>query len=256
MGADTAPHPEDGEGPQRPVELDSFQIAQCAVSNNDFSTFIAATGYVTTAEQRGSSHVFFHHLSDPDAHPAPLAEAPWWRDVVGAHWRLPNGSSKAKADHPVVHVSFADAQAYCAWRGVRLPTEAEWECAATGADKHAPNIWQGAFPYAPHGTPGPRAVKDATPNAFGLYHACGNVWEWTADGFGRLHSPRAARNPSGNLNTEQRVVKGGSYLCAPSYCARFRPSSRRGEHPLATTDHLGFRIAANAQSMPAAKALK
>ncbi|MFK7754727.1 MAG: formylglycine-generating enzyme family protein [Sedimentitalea sp.] len=91
--------------------------------------------------------------------------------------------------------------------------------------------------------PGPRAVDDATPNANGLYHACGNVWEWTADGFGRLHSPRDARNPSGNLGAHDKVVKGGSYLCAPSYCARFRPSSRRPETQNATTGHLGFRVA-------------
>lgn len=244
MGADTAPHPEDGEGPARPVVLDSYRIARQAVSNEEFSAFVAATGYVTTAERRGASHVFFLHLRTPDAHPAPFSEAPWWRDVSGANWSKPDGDTQAKADHPVVHVSFEDAQAYCAWRGARLPTEAEWECAAAGADLPAPNIWQGDFPNAPTILPGTRAVCDAEPNANGLYHACGNVWEWTADGFGRLHSPRVARNPFGNLNTQQRVLKGGSYLCSPSYCARFRPSSRRQEHPLATAGHTGIRIAA------------
>ncbi|MEM9580757.1 MAG: SUMF1/EgtB/PvdO family nonheme iron enzyme, partial [Pseudomonadota bacterium] len=244
MGSDSAPHPEDGEGPRRPVHLDSYQIARSAVCNEEFAGFVRATGYLTTAERQGVSHVFYWHLSDPDTHAAPLAEAPWWREVRGAHWRRPDGANTAIPDHPVVHVSFEDAQAYCAWRGARLPTEAEWECAAAQADRHAPNIWQGEFPNAPSGVPGTRAVQAAQPNMHGLFHACGNVWEWTADGFGRLHSPRAARNPSGNLKANERVVKGGSYLCASSYCARFRPSSRRAEHPQATTGHLGFRIVA------------
>lgn len=245
MGSDDSVHPEDGESPARPVELDNYLIARRAVSNEEFAAFVLATGYVTTAERRGISHVFFFHLRDPEAYVAPLAEAPWWREVAGACWQKPYGEAVLKPEHPVVHVSFEDAQAYCAWHGARLPTEAEWECAAAGADQHAPHIWQGDFPNAPTGAPGPKAVWDADPNVNGLYHACGNVWEWTADGFGRLHSPRATKNPSGNLNASQRVVKGGSYLCAPSYCARFRTSSRRPEHPLATADHLGFRIAAS-----------
>lgn len=244
MGADIAPHSEDGEGPVRTVHLDAYQIGRCAVSNAEFAAFVRATGYVTTAELRGSSHVFYLHLSNTDAHPAPFADASWWREVKGACWREPNGAQAALPDHPVVHVSFEDAQAYCTWHGARLPTEAEWECAAAGADQIALNIWQGDFPNAPTVVPGTKAVQDTQPNKHGLYHACGNVWEWTADGFGRLHSPRDNRNPTGNLNTEQRVVKGGSYLCAQSYCARFRPSSRRQEHPLATAGHTGFRVVA------------
>lgn len=243
MGADDARHPEDGEGPIRCVHLRQFQIASCAVSNAQFAQFIRATGVVTTAEHRGSSHVFYAHLVDPRDHPIPLAEAPWWRDVRGACWRKPNGTDDARPDLPVTHVSFADAQAYCAWRGVRLPTEAEWERAAKGGDSGDTNIWKGSFPDAPIATPGPRAVNSGVPNAHGLFHSCGNVWEWTADGFGRLHSPRPARNPSGHLGALAKVVKGGSYLCCPSYCARFRPSARRPEHPAATTGHLGFRVA-------------
>ena len=243
MGAENAPHPEDGEGPARSVHLDTFLIAAHAVSNTQFSTFIEATGYVTTAEAQGWSHVFFLHLSEPDKHSGPLAEAPWWRKVTGANWRAPNAERDALPDHPVVHVSYEDARAYCDWTGMRLPTEAEWERGAQSSNDGPINIWRGDFPNAPTGTPGTVAVQDGVPNPQGLVHACGNTWEWTADGFGRLHSPRDTRNPGGNLASNSKVVKGGSYLCAPSYCARFYPSSRRAEHPEATADHLGFRVA-------------
>ncbi len=243
MGAAVAPYPEDGEGPARTVYLSAYRIGACAVSNADFAEFVRRTGYVTTAETRGSSHVFFQHLDQPDAHSAPFADAPWWRDVAGAHWRLPDGKHASPPDHPVVHVSHHDALAFCDWSKTRLPSEAEWECAAEGSDAAPINIWQGDFPNASLNRPGPRAVRDIPPNAKGLYHACGNVWEWTADGFGRLHSPRAARNPGGNLGAQDKVVKGGSYLCAASYCARYRPSSRRSENPEASTCHTGFRVA-------------
>lgn len=243
MGATDAPHPEDGEGPVRSVRLSPFAIAAHAVSNAQFAEFVNATGHVTTAEIRGRSHVFYLHLDQPERYPVPLADAPWWRDVPGASWRVPHGAGSAVPDHPVVHVSHADALAYCAWKGVRLPTEAEWECAAQGGDTGPINIWAGEFPNAPAGEVRLHPVASGLPNAQGLYHTCGNVWEWTADGFGRLHSPRQVHNPSGNLGASRKVVKGGSYLCAPSYCARFRPSSRRPEHPNATTGHLGFRVA-------------
>ncbi len=242
MGAMDAPHPEDGEGPARPVVLPAFEITRHAITTAQFAQFVTETGYKTLAETRGASHVFYLHLAQPESHATPLADAPWWRDVQDACWHTPNGETKAQPDHPVVHVAYADAQAYCAWRGVRLPTEAEWECAAQGSDLRALNVWQGDFPNAPIGIPGTRPVDDGTPNAQGLIHACGNTWEWTGDGFGRLHSPREARNPSGHLGARDKVVKGGSYLCAPSYCARFRPSSRRPEHPAASTGHLGFRV--------------
>ena len=242
MGADQAPHLEDGEGPTRRVHLKSYLIGACAISTGQFAEFIRATGYQTKAEKFGSSHVFYLHLPQPGDHPMPLSDAPWWREVQGAHWRFPNGVDTARPDHPVTHIARADAQAYCDWRGARLPTEAEWEYAAQGGDQVPINIWKGKFPDAPETAPGTLAVNDAEPNANGLYHVCGNVWEWTADGFGRLHSPRDAHNPSGHLRSRNGVVKGGSYLCAASYCARFRPSSRRPENPLAITDHLGLRI--------------
>lgn len=243
MGAADGPHPEDGEGPCREIALDAYSIARTAVSNEDFAAFVAATGYRSVAEIAGGSHVFVGQLADPDAHPVVAPATPWWRWVAGACWHRPDGLSPAAPDMPVVHVSFADALAYCAWMGGRLPTEAEWEHAAGTQAGLQPHIWQGEFPDRPKSPPGPKPVADARPNEFGLYHACGNVWEWTADRFARLHSPRPDRNPKGPLNGEARVVKGGSFLCAPSYCARFRPSSRRGETPDATTSHLGFRVA-------------
>lgn len=244
MGAGDGPHPEDGEGPQRPVDLDAYQISATAVSNADFGAFVDATGHRTHAERSGASHVFAGHLDNPDRFRVALADAPWWRVVPGANWRVPFGTGAAIPDHPVVHVSFIDAVAYCAWSGTRLPTEAEWECAVrAGAGQADRNIWRGSFPDAPDGIPGPVPVAMGQPNANGIFHGCGNVWEWVSDGFSRLHSPRIARNPSGNLAAVNRVVKGGSYLCCPSYCSRFRPSSRRDEAPDATTGHMGFRIA-------------
>lgn len=242
MGARDGPHPEDGEGPRRPVDLDTYAIAKHAVSNAQFAQFVEATGYVTTAEVQGTAHVFFAHLPNPDAHAIVSVDAPWWRSVKGAFWGRPYGTVAAKFDLPVVQISYADALAYCSWSKTRLPTEAEWELAAQGADLSQINIWKGEFPHAPCGTVGLDPVHSGKPNARGLAHACGNVWEWTCDGFGRLHSPRKTRNPSGNLNGQDKVVKGGSYLCSPTYCARFRPSSRRAENPQATTDHLGFRV--------------
>ena len=242
MGAKNSPHPEDGEGPVRTIYLSGYNISKTAVSNTEFSAFAQSTGYLTTAEHNNGSDVFQGQLSDPDAHPIISLNAPWWRWVKTANWRLPDGMNDALGELPVVHVSHQDAMAYCNWKGARLPTEAEWERAAglqTGVVSH---IWQGDFPDNPTSKPTPRSVSDGEANEFGLIHACGNVWEWTADRFTRLHSPRPGKNPNGPLNGNHYVVKGGSFLCSPSYCDRFRPSSRRQEQPDATTSHLGFRI--------------
>ena len=243
MGASDGPHPEDGEGPAREIELSPYQIGLTAVSNAEFRAFTDATGYRTQAELRGTSQVFQGRLAAPDHHPVLFAQTPWWRLVKGASWRHPNGVEFAAPNHPVVHVTRADTLAYCAWAGVRLPTEAEWENAAMPQGGITPHIWDGVFPDAPVAPARPKAVTDARPNAHGLYHCCGNVWEWVADRFSKLHSPRPDQNPKGALNGKTYVVKGGSYLCAPSYCARFRPSSRRPEIPDAATCHLGFRVA-------------
>jgi sulfatase modifying factor 1 len=244
MGAEDGPHPEDGENPLRPVRLAPYRIATTALTNSLFAAFITATAYRTTAERAGASLVFQGQLADPEAHPVADPATPWWRRVAGASWRQPSGAEAADGDLPVVHVSHADALAYGQWSGTRLPTEAEWENAAgPGAAEH-PHIFRGNFPDAPATTPGPLAAHNGPANDHGLIHACGNVWEWTADRFTRLHSPRETANPHGPLNGARYVVKGGSFLCCASYCARFRPSSRRGEVPEATTSHTGFRVAA------------
>ena len=241
MGADDGPHPEDGEGPGREVTLCAFAIRATTVTNAEFARFVNATGYVTLAERRGDSQVFQGQLAAPADHPVASLVTPWWRVVPGACWRSPNGSDPAKPELPVVHVAFEDVLAFCDWARTRLATEAEWERAAQGTDLDGINIWHGRFPNAPVGLSGPVPAADGACNPQGLFQMCGNVWEWTADRFTNLHSPRAVRNPKGPLNGSDRVVKGGSFLCCPSYCARFRPSSRRGEDPQVTTGHLGFR---------------
>ena len=264
MGAKSSPHPEDGEGPVREVTLDPFALSPTTVTNAEFANFVAKTGYVSTAERTGSSFVFYLLLSDPNTPTQGATHAPWWRLIAGACWRDPQGSGSsvvALADFPVAHVSWFDAQAYCAWTGVRLPTEAEWEYAARGGlesmtfpwgDELEPEgqqrckVWQGEFPH--HNTCedsglGLAPARSFPPNGFGLYNMTGNIWEWCADRFARLHSPRFQVNPSGPLNGKQRVLKGGSFLCHHSYCTRYRTSSRMGNTPKSTSSNMGFRVA-------------
>lgn len=242
----------DDEGPARPVDVASFAIERTAVTVERFARFVEATGYVTDAERFGWSFVF--HLALPDDHPPTraISAAPWWRQVHGADWRHPSGpasSTDGREDHPVVHVSRNDAEAYLAWAGLRLPTEAEWEYAAradapAGArfpwgDELAPggarrcNTFEGEFPRAtthPDGFQGTAPADAFDPNGFGLYNVCGNVWEWTADPF---------TAPSGAPG--QFVVRGGSHLCHVSYCDRYRLSARTGNTPDSSLSHTGFR---------------
>lgn len=208
LGADgEAGVPGDGEGPLRQVELEAFAMGSAAVTNAEFSAFAAATGYRTEAERAGWSLVF-HRLVPPriarTRAKARVAEAPWWWKVEGACWRWPFGRGshiRDRLDHPVVHVSWNDAAAYCAWAGVRLPTEAEWEAAARGglprarypwgddltpAGRHMCNIWQGEFPErdaAEDGFAGTCPVRSFPPNGYGLHEMAGNVWEWCSDWF-------------------------------------------------------------------------
>ena len=204
----------------------------------------------------------------------------WWTFMRGANWRHPYGPGsniKDLDDHPVVHVSFSDAAAYARWAGKDLPTEAEWEFAARGGleaeeyawgdvlmpgGRHMANIWQGNFPVQNLGEDGyerTSPVMAFPPNGYGIYDMIGNVWEWTADWWSAKHAAEAAKpccipkNPRGgresasydpalpDIRIPRKVLKGGSHLCAPNYCRRYRPAARHAEPVDTSTSHVGFR---------------
>ena len=254
----------DGEGPVREVMLDPFHISKYPVTNGQFAEFIARTGYVTEAQRWGWSFVFRNHVPEEHRGPA-LAATPWWVRVDGADWAHPEGPANAaqeRANHPVVQVSWNDAQAYCDWAGVRLPTEAEWEFAARGGleqktypwgdelmpgGRHMCNVWQGTFPdldLAEDGFSAPAPVDAFAPNGFGLYTVAGNVWEWCADYFdAQWHRTATPVNPVGPPSGATRVMKGGSYLCHVSFCFRYRNAARTANTPESATGNIGFRVA-------------
>jgi formylglycine-generating enzyme required for sulfatase activity len=260
--------PQDGEGPVRAVTLDPFRIDRNPVTNHLFADFVNATGYRTEADRFGWSFVFWKHL--PRSRYAELvadtvAAAPWWCKVPGANWSAPEGPGSTlngRDNHPVVHVSWNDAQAFCRWSGQRLPTEAEWEYAARGGlerklypwgDKlrpngeHRCNIWQGEFPNldtAEDGYAGTCPVDAFPPNGFELYSVTGNTWEWCADWFdAEFHRTADRTNPQGPPNGVSRVMKGGSFLCHKSYCNRYRVAARSSNTPDSSTSNIGFRCA-------------
>lgn len=257
--------PADGEGPVREVTVSPFEIGRTAVSNREFAAFVDDTGYVTEAEQFGWSFVF--HLLLPGDFPPTraVAEVPWWRQVHGATWRTPEGPQSNiddRLNHPVVHVSWNDAVAFCEWAGVRLPTEAEWEYAARGGlsqkrypwgDEFKPNgqtmanIFEGRFPVentAEDGYVGTAPVDAFPPNGFGLCNVAGNVWEWCNDWFDATWHHDAPRvDPTGPPGGSARVIRGGSYLCHDSYCNRYRVAARSTNTPDSTTGNTGFRVA-------------
>jgi formylglycine-generating enzyme required for sulfatase activity len=253
MGSDRPTFPEDGEGPAREVGVAGFAIDAWAIDNARFAAFVRATGHVTDAERRGASFVF-HGLLAAGVEGRPVPGLPWWRWVEGACWRMPEGPGSDVTDrarHPAVHLSWRDARAFAAWAGGRLPSEAEWEYAARGGlegarfpwgdelepdGQHRCNVWQGPFPQRDLGLDGFRgtAPVDAfAPNGFGLFCVVGNVWEWCADRF-------AGRGP------DQRVQKGGSYLCHASYCDRYRPAARSAAAETDAFGHAGARVAYDA----------
>ncbi|GAA5107176.1 formylglycine-generating enzyme family protein [Haloechinothrix salitolerans] len=258
-------YPGDGEGPVRRVELSPFWISPTAASNAAFAEFVDATGYRTEAERFGWSFVFGGMLPDDFPPTRGVANAPWWRQVHGADWRHPAGPQSTVdglEDHPVVHVSWHDAQAYCAWAGLRLPTEAEWECAARGrldghpfpwgdelepGGQHQMNVWQGEFPQ--HNTEadgwyGTCPVTEFPPNGFGLHNMTGNVWEWCHDWFhNAVTTSDTGRDPRGPVHGTRRSARGGSYLCHESYCRRYRVSARQGLTPDSSMGNTGFRVA-------------
>lgn len=264
--------PADGEGPVREVLLKPFWISAHTVTNEQFSTFVQATGYVTEAERFGWSFVHHSQIAKRDL-PAlasnRVAGLEWWYRVDGAQWRFPLGLSQdldrlQRWSHPVVHVSWSDAEAYAAWAGQRLPTEAEWEYAARGGlagqmypwgndltpgGKHRCNIWQGTFPKEDTGVDGYRGTAPARsfkPNDFGLYNMTGNVWEWVSDWFSTSFPATGPKiDPTGPPIGQNKVMKGGSYLCHASYCNRYRNSARTSNTPDTSTGHLGFRCVAD-----------
>ena len=257
--------PEDGEGPVREITLDPFYIDETTVTNFQFAEFIKATGYITEAERYGWSFVFYGLLSEEDQKRdyQVAAPTPWWYAVPGAQWNHPEGKDShinERKDHPVVHVSWHDAQAYCQWIGKRLPTEAEWEYAArsglvqkkfpwgdelTPGGEHRCNIWQGNFPdynSLEDGFLGTAPAKSFKPNNFGLYNMAGNVWEWCNDWFSSdFHKAGPRKNPAGPLNGESKIMRGGSFLCHHSYCNRYRVAARSSNTADSSTSNLGFR---------------
>jgi formylglycine-generating enzyme len=293
MGTDDAEaYP--AERPAHHVTVDGFWMDETEVTNEQFAKFVDATHYVTIAERVPVWEELKKQLPPGTAKPSadklvagalvftppknpPTRDDPslWWTWTPGASWRHPEGPGSdldGREKHPVVQVAYADAVAYAAWAGKRLPTEAEWEFAARGGlqgkryawgDEFRPggkimaNVWQGPFPNHNTNEDGfgrTSPVKSFPPNGFGLYDMIGNVWEWCADWYDatspeQLASLGLCHNPAGpsrsfnprEPHSQQRVTKGGSFLCAENYCSNFRPSARRGTDDDTGMSHLGFR---------------
>lgn len=266
MGSDRH-YPE--EAPARIVAVGGFWIDRAPVTNREFAAFIEAEGYRTVAELPPDPAAY------PEADPAGLVPGSlvfrppasagamrswgdWWAFVPGAQWRHPDGSAQqCEPDHPAVHVAHADAAAYAAWAGKALPTEAEWEFAACGGDDrgeyawgdelvpggvHQANTWQGRFPdenTVEDGFGGTSPVGAFPANGYGLLDMIGNVWEWTDDPWSGGAGRPCCAPAYGSIG--RRVIKGGSHLCAPSYCRRYRPAARQPQAVDSGTGHLGFR---------------
>jgi formylglycine-generating enzyme required for sulfatase activity len=237
------------------------------VTNEQFNEFVNATGYKTESERFGWSFVFMGHLTPAQRERSVqlvVQGSEWWCRGDGAMWRHPEGpwsNIKKRWSHPVVQVSWNDAQAYCAWAGRRLPTEAEWEYAARGGighgnrfpwgdeleprGRHMMNVWQGVFPTKnteADGHYGPAPARSYKPNGHGLYQMTGNVWEWCWDWFTPdYYRSSAPEDPTGAAGGDRRVMRGGSYLCHASYCNRYRVDARSSNTPDSATTNLGFR---------------
>ena len=283
------------EKPQHDVSLDGFFMDITEVTNAEFSKFVEETGYITVAERAIDWEEMKKQLPEGTPKPHDTILQPgsllfkktkssvpnlydfsqWWQWSIGTNWKHPNGtdsSIEGKENHPVVHVSFEDAQAYCDWAGRRLPTEAEWEYAARGNKNNTTflwgddrsqlsnraNSWEGEFPVnntLEDGFERTAPVKSYPPNDFGLYDMAGNVWEMTSDWYNINYYQELANtntlavNPQGaakaynpnNPYLQEKIIKGGSFLCSDSYCASYRVSSRMGTSMDSSAEHVGFR---------------
>lgn len=248
------------EGPPVAVAVGAFDIDAHEVTNRQFAAFVAATGYVTEAERPGGGAFVFSPPAQPFLVPDP---ADWWRFVRGADWRHPRGpgsSVAGHADEPVVDVTYADALAYARWAGRALPSEEQFEAAArigvrdpdAAPERHAANYWQGRFPARDTGADGwigPAPAGCFARSPIGAYDLIGNVWEWTRSWYLPGHGAFVTGdgtpgNPSFDPrqpDTRARVIKGGSFLCAANYCARYRPAARHAQEQTLAASHLGFR---------------
>jgi formylglycine-generating enzyme len=267
------------EQPVHDVAVEGFWMDERPVTVGQFRRFVKATGYVTLAERQPDAADY------PDADPELLKPGSlvfqptrgpvdlgdhrnWWAYLPGASWHSPEGPGSdtyTRGRHPVTHVAYEDAAAFADWAGKALPTEAEWERAARGGlagarfswgDEETPggarmaNTWQGRFPWEntlEDGHAGTSPVGAFPPNGFGLYDVCGNVWEWTSDLYAGAHDAPGCCPPPGDGDFPRRVIKGGSHLCAPSYCLRYRPAARQGQTIDSSTSHLGFRCIVRAE---------
>lgn len=268
------------ERPPRRAETPDLWFDEHPVTNAQFRRFVADTGYQTVAEQAPDPADFpgadpadlvpGSQLFVGTDGPVPLDNwMRWWTWAPGASWRHPEGPSSTlhgRDLHPVVHVGFEDAAAYARWAGKQLPTEVAWERAARGGldratypwgeqfmpdGKIMANTWHGRFPYEnlrPHGFTRTSPVKKFPPNGFGLFDVAGNVWEWTTSLWSQTHddpdredAPSCCAPARPLTEGDRRVTKGGSHLCAPSYCHRYRPAARQAHAVRSTTSHLGFR---------------
>ncbi len=260
------------EQPVRTTPVAGFWMDRTEVSNDDFAAFVKATAYVTVAERALDPKQHPQLPSDmlqpgavvfvmPNAAGGQGDVAQWWRYTPGASWRHPGGpqtSIEGRGAFPVVAVTFEDAQAYARWKGRSLPGEAQWEWAARGGSTaidhvqpKSANTWQGLFPVVNSGEDGFIGVAPTgcyAPNAYGLHDMIGNVWELTADRWTEDHAqPAGGVAPLvGAQSAPQRVIKGGSFLCAPNYCMRYRAGARQAQDEDLAASHLGFRTILNA----------
>jgi formylglycine-generating enzyme required for sulfatase activity len=279
------------ERPVHRVTVDGFWMDRYPVTNERFAKFVAETGHQTFAEIPPNAADYPGALSEmlyagslvfvkPSGPVDTRDFTNWWQYVRDAWWRCPEGAASsidAREQHPVVHVTSGDAEAFARWDGKEIPTEAEWEFAARGGldgkayawgdtflpnDIHLANTWQGQFPWqslAKDGYEGTSPVGAFPPNGYGLFDMIGNVWEWTTDWYQPRHPADAVKacciplNPRGprvegsydpcqpQINIPRKVLKGGSHLCAPNYCRRYRPAARYPEPVDTSTCHIGFR---------------